>query len=140
MSRLNRRKSLEEKKAAGTPLRQKTVPQGLLLTKIPKPPPKFSKAARELWRDVCRKLIARQLLTETAIYTVEQFVLLQLAAREAMTNTKATAGQKLSLMREARLAGEELGLSPSAHAKVVKPTDVRPDSADDARWAEIINQ
>jgi phage terminase small subunit len=111
----------------------------IVLSKIPKPPREFSKPALALWREVCRELISRRLLTDSSRYTVEQFVSLTLASREAMRDKKVSYAQKLSLVREARLLGESLGLSPSAQAKVKPPVGAITDSADDKRWQEIIS-
>jgi phage terminase small subunit len=74
------------------------------------------------------------------VFTVEQFISLTVAAREAMRDKRATYAQRLSLVRESRLLGESLGLSPSAQAKVKPPTGAISDSADDQRFAEIVGE
>jgi phage terminase small subunit len=112
----------------------------IVQSKIPKPPPNFSAEARALWKKVCGELIARRTLTTTAVFTVEQFVSLTLASREAMRDKKVSYAQKWSLVREARLLGESLGLSPSAQVKVKPPVGALTDSADDKRWAEIVGE
>jgi phage terminase small subunit len=110
----------------------------VVLSKIPKPPKGFSKEARDLWEKVCREMVARRTLTTTAVFTIEQFVSLTLASREAMRDKKVSYAQKLSLVREARLLGESLGLSPSAQAKVQPPAGVITDNKEDQMFAEIV--
>jgi phage terminase small subunit len=110
----------------------------IVLSKIPKAPKNFSAEARGLWKKVCGELIARRTLTTTAVFTVEQFCLLTVAARTAATDRKAGYAQRLALVREARLLGESLGLSPSAQQKVKPPAGALTDSADDRLWAEIV--
>jgi phage terminase small subunit len=110
----------------------------IVLSKIPKPPKDFSGEARALWKKVCGEMVARRTLTTTAVFTIEQFVSLTLASREAMRDKKVSYAQKLSLVREARLLGESLGLSPSAQAKVQPPTGVITDNIEDQRFAEIV--
>lgn len=109
-----------------------------ILSKFPKPPKNFSAEARGLWNQVCGELIARRTLTSTAVFTVEQFVSLTLASREAMRDKKVSYAQKLSLVREARLLGETLGLSPSAQAKVKPPNAPSTDSKEDQMFSEIV--
>ena len=110
----------------------------IVLSKIPDPPKKSSAEARDLWKTVCKEMVARRTLTTTAVFTIEQFVSLTLASREAMRDKKVSYAQKLSLVREARLLGESLGLSPSAQAKVQPPAGVSTDSKSDQRGAEIV--
>ena len=110
----------------------------IVLSEIPKAPKKFSAEARSLWKKVCGELIARRMLTTTAVFTVEQFCLLTIGARTAATDRKAGYAQRLALIREARLVGETLGLSPSAQAKVKMPAGAIGDSEDDRRFAEIV--
>ena len=83
-------------------------------------------------------MVTRRTLTTTAVFTIEQFVSLTLASREAMRDKKVSYAQKLSLVREARLLGESLGFSPSAQAKVKTPAGPISDSADDKLFAEIV--
>jgi phage terminase small subunit len=109
-----------------------------ILSIIPKPPKDFSAEARSLWRQVCCEMVARRTLTTTAVFTIEQFVSLTLASREAMRDKKASYAQKLSLVREARLLGESLGLSPSAQAKVQPPLGAVTDNKEDQMLAEIV--
>ncbi len=110
----------------------------IVLSRIPKPPAKFSKEARAMWREICAQLIARRLLTDASKYSVEQFILLTLSAREAMKDKRANYAQRLSLIRESRIVGEALGISPAARRKVQPPAGVIGDSPDDQRWLEII--
>jgi phage terminase small subunit len=110
----------------------------VVLSKIPNPPKGFSKEARDLWGKVCREMVARRTLTTTAVFTIEQFVSLTLASREAMRDKKVSYAQKLSLVREARLLGESLGLSPSAQAKVQPPAGAITDNKEDQMFAEIV--
>lgn len=138
--RTNKKKSLAEKNAAGTPLRNANPAPVTLLSEIPKPPAKFSVEARALWKKVCSQLIARRTLTNTAVYAVENFVLLQLAARAVVRDKHATHKARLDLLREARLAAEELGLGPVSHGKVQIPAGAVTDSADDQRWLEVIGE
>jgi len=138
--RTNRKKSLAEKNASGTPLRNANPAPVTLLSEIPKPPREFSKAARALWREVCSELIKSRVLTATATFAVENFILLQLDARKAANDKKATHAQRLTLLREARLAAAELGLGPVAAGKVQIPAGALTDSADDQRWLEVIGE
>ncbi len=114
--------------------------EAIVLSEIPKPPKKFSAEARSLWKTICSELIARRTLTKAATFTVEQFCVLTIAGREAMRDKKANYSQRLSLVREARLLGESLGLSPSAQGKVRPPAGAIGDSADDLRFNEIVNE
>jgi phage terminase small subunit len=123
---LNKKKIRAEKQAV------------IVLSKIPPPPKNFSAEARALWKKVCVNLIARRTLTATAVFTIEQFVSLTLASREAMRDKKVSYAQKLSLVREARLLGESLGFSPSAQAKVQPPSGAITDNKDDQTFAEIV--
>lgn len=111
-----------------------------LLTSCPRPPLQFGPAERQLWRETCEEMIKARTLTRAALVTVEQFTLLQVMARRALKKNEGTLAQRLAVLREARLAAEELGLSPSAHAKVKRPDNAVPDNPREMAAAELIDR
>lgn len=105
---------------------------------IPRPPPGLTSSMRSIWRVVCGDLIAAHIYDEVDVYAIEAFCVVLGRAREARQvlnrpgkltdrllapTVRGTMAHPLlaverESLKEARLMGEMLGLSPSARTRL----------------------
>lgn len=106
--------------------------------KVPKPPPGLTSSMQSIWRVVIEDLIDAHIYDRVDVYAVEAFVVALGRAREARTilnrpgkledrllapTVRGTMAHPLltverESLKEARLMGEMLGLSPSARSRL----------------------
>lgn len=79
-------------------------------------------------------------LTAASLVAVEQLVMLHVLARSTYQDPGTRISQRLTILREARLAAEDLGLSPSAHARVKRPEGAVKDDDRELAAAELIDR
>ena len=90
-----------------------------LLSEIPEPPSYFSKDADKLWRETCKGLIDMRMLTSQSYVVVECYVNSVTKMRDMMTGRLSLPpSTQIAAIEAARKAAADLGLSPSAHARV----------------------
>lgn len=112
----------------------------ILLLEIPACPIRLSTEGRDLWENTCDQMIKMRTLTSASLIAVEQLVMLELLARKTFDDPKIRVSQRLNILREARLAAEDLGLSPSAHARVKRPEGAVQDNERERSAAELIDR
>jgi phage terminase small subunit len=112
-----------------------------ILTKIPKPPKDFSPAMRAIWKQTAEDLIIMGVFTTQSLIPLETYCYAVANMRATQRDKKAKATTKTAQVKEVRVAAETLGLTPSSHSKLKKPTAAAGSSSeDDKRWAAMMEE
>jgi phage terminase small subunit len=112
-----------------------------ILTKVPKPPKRFTAEMKETWKQTGGDLIIMGCFTTQSLIPLESYCYAIANMRAANRDKKTTVSTRTAANKECRVAAETLGLTPASHSKLRKLTAAAATSTeDDRRWSKIIGE